>query len=370
MIHEIKKEKKLLWDLLQSRKKEEKNDPIWLPFRSDAQKIISSKSFARIQDKPQVVYLLHHDHITNRSLHVQAVSLFARTIGEHLDLDCSLIEAIALGHDLGHPPFGHEGEKYLSLLSLEYGIGPFSHALQSCRLAEVLEPMNLTLAVLDGFLCHDGGLQDQVVTVEESASWQAYEKKRAFREKDEEVNLAPMTQEGILVKLCDTACYVARDIEDAITLGIIRREDVPETILGKEYHTYLAHIAMDILAQKRECGTVDISLDVFKALKTLRSFNFDTIYFHSMLKSESKKIESSYQLLFNKILASWKQKGRESILWTHFLHSKNPEYVEKTSPILLVRDFVAGMTDGYFLRLFHELFVPKTIEVPNVLPFH
>lgn len=370
MVQDNRKEKKALWDLLQSRRTEEKENVFWNPFRRDAQTIVSSKSFARIQDKPQVVYLLPHDHITNRSLHVQAVSLYARTIGEHLGLDSSLIEAIALGHDLGHPPFGHEGEKYLSLLSLEYGIGPFSHALQSCRLAEILEPMNLTLAVLDGFLCHDGGLQDQVVVLDEKESWEAYEKKRLLREKDEEVNLAPMTQEGLLVKLCDTACYVARDIEDAITLGIIRREDVPDTLLGKEYHTYLDHIANDILDQKRKNGRIEMSLDVFQSLKTLRSFNFDTIYYHSVLKSESKKIESAYQLLFHKILASWKQKGKESILWTHFLHSKNAEYVEKSSSILLVRDFIAGMTDGYFLRLFHELFVPKTIEVPHVLPFH
>ena len=362
--------KKALWNRLQSRKVKEQEDSLRSPFRKDSQGIVSSNAFARIRDKPQVVYLLPNDHITNRSLHVQSVSLYARTIGEHIGLDCSLIESIALGHDLGHPPFGHEGEKYLSLLSFEYGMGPFSHALQSCRLAEVLEPMNLTLAVLDGFLCHDGGLQDQLVVVEGEPSWEQYEKKRALREGDEEVNLAPMTEEGVLVKLCDTACYVAADIEDAIRLGLIQRDAVPETILGTNYRNYLNHIARDIIEQKKIHDKVDISLEVFKALKILRTFNFDTIYYHSLLKSESKKIEVAYQLLFSKIFATWKQKGKESLLWTHFLRGKNVEYVEGTPAVLLVRDFMAGMTDGYFLRLFHELFVPRTIEVPNALPFH
>lgn len=356
-------------NLLLSRKRKEKESLFWGPFHQDAQRIASSKSFARIQDKPQVVYLLHHDHITNRSLHVQSVSLYARAIGERVSLDGGLIEAIALGHDLGHPPFGHEGEKYLSDLSLESSIGPFSHALQSCRLAEILEPMNLTLAVLDGFLCHDGGWQNSPIIFEE-VSWEAYEKKCALRKQEEEANIAPMTQEGFLVKLCDTISYTVRDIEDAATLGIIRREDVPETLLGKEYQHCLEYVARDIVSYTKRFGHVGLSEEVFQALKSLRSFNFDTIYYHHLLKSESKKIESAYRLLFHAIVSSWKQKGKDSILWTHFLHSKNPEYIESNSPFLLTRDFIAGMTDGYFLRLFHELFVPRTIEVPNVLPFH
>ena len=131
---------------------------IVFPYKRDVDRIVHSKAYARYVDKTQVAYLVENDHITHRSLHVQLVSNFARGIAEILRLNLDLVEAIALGHDVGHPPFGHEGEGYLSSLSKEYGNGPFAHPWQSCRLLTDIEPLNLGLAVYDGFLCHDGGM--------------------------------------------------------------------------------------------------------------------------------------------------------------------------------------------------------------------
>ncbi len=120
-----------------------------LPYKRDVDRIVHSRAYSRYHDKTQVVYLVPNDHITHRVLHVNLVSHFARGIAEILHLNLDLVEAIALGHDVGHPPFGHEGEQYLSSLSIEYGNGPFSHPWQSCRLFRTLEPLRLGLAVLE-----------------------------------------------------------------------------------------------------------------------------------------------------------------------------------------------------------------------------
>src|SRR3984893_9346331 len=145
-----------------------------LPYKRDVDRILHSKAYSRYVDKTQVVYLVENDHITHRSLHVQLVSSFARGIAEILRLNLDLVEAISLGHDVGHPPFGHEGEEYLSKLSLEYAGTIFAHPWQSCRLLSVIEPLNLGLAVYDGFLCHDGGIGTTRLTPHYGKTWQEH----------------------------------------------------------------------------------------------------------------------------------------------------------------------------------------------------
>lgn len=203
-----------------------------MPYKRDVDRILHSNAYARYVDKTQVVYLVDNDHITHRSLHVQLVSSFARGIAEILRLNSDLVEAIALGHDVGHPPFGHEGEGYLSVLSIEYGCGPFSHPLQSCRLLTELEPLNLGLAVYDGFLCHDGGMSEPILAPRFGKTWEDHLKERRAKQAEAEKNIMPGTLEGCLVKLCDTMSYLGRDIEDAISLDILKREEVPKTFFG------------------------------------------------------------------------------------------------------------------------------------------
>ncbi len=203
-----------------------------MPYKRDVDRILHSKAYARYIDKTQVVYLIDNDHITHRGLHVQLVSSFARGIAEILRLNLALVEAIGLGHDVGHAPFGHEGEGYLSALSIKYDNGVFTHPLQSCRLFSEIEPLNLGLAVYDGFLCHDGGMVGPNLIPRYGKSWDDHQAEKQEKKLHPEANIMPGTLEGCLVKLCDTISYLGRDIEDAINLGILKREDVPVTCLG------------------------------------------------------------------------------------------------------------------------------------------
>jgi dGTPase len=339
------------------------------PFFADVERILHSKAYVRYADKTQVVYLFPHDHIAYRGLHVQLVSALARSIGRRLGLSLDLIEAISLGHDIGHAPFGHEGEGYLNMLSQEASLGSFSHARQSCRAASEIEDLNLTLATLDGFLCHDGGMTSRAVNIFEDKSWAAHEDELEKRKEDPEGDFCPATKEAAIVKIADTVSYLERDLEDACTLGIIATSEIPYTIFAEKKESISRVVGADLVKGFLKNGTVGLSEDVYNGLQTIRAFNFDRIYFHDRLKSESKKIERAYRLLFDYFLRDWKERGKASMLWVHFLHNKKPEYIEKYCPEQHVVDYIAGMTDGYFLRLFQALFMPRTIEVPNVLPF-
>ncbi len=284
-----------------------------LPYKRDVDRIVHSKAYARYTDKTQVVYLVANDHITHRSLHVQLVSNFARGIAEILKLNVDLVEAIALGHDVGHPPFGHEGEGYLSKLAKEYGNGPFAHPWQSCRLLSVIEPLNLGLAVYDGMLCHDGGMREYEMTPRYGKTWDDHLADLALKKQDPDANIIPGTLEGCLVKLCDTMSYLGRDIEDAISLGILSRSDVPKTILGTTNREILSVLAQDMIEQSFEKEYLAISVKSYDALKVLRQFNFERIYIHPKLKVESKKIERSYRILFETLLEEHLQRRKTAI---------------------------------------------------------
>lgn len=341
----------------------EVNDNFHLAYKSDVDKIVHSKSFARYNDKTQVVYLVENDHITHRSLHVQLVSNFSRGIAKNLRLNVDLVEAISLGHDVGHPPFGHEGEKYLSLISKKHGNGSFSHPLQSCRLLSEIEPLNLGLAVYDGFLCHDGGMNGNVIRPVWDKTWEDHFLDRQIKKEDPNQNLTPATLEGALVKFCDTMSYVGKDIEDAISLDILTREEVPKTILGNNNFDILNNLAKDMILHSYEKDCIAISNESFEALKTLRTFNFRNIYTHPKLKVESEKIKNSYRILFEILLEDYEKKEQNSYLWNNYLFNKNLDYVHKTVPVQLVVDFIAGMTDKYFVKTLENLIIPKNIKL-------
>lgn len=336
-----------------------------LPYKRDVDRIIHSKAFSRYADKTQVVYLVENDHITHRSLHVQLVSNFARGIAEILRLNIDLVEAIALGHDVGHPPFGHEGENYLCSLSKKYGLGNFAHPYQSCHLFTEIEPLNLGLAVYDGFLCHDGGLKHPVLQPRLGKTWEDHFADKLVKLKDPNVNILPGTLEGCLVKLCDTMSYVGRDIEDAISLGILSPEQVPENPLGKSNREILKTLATDIIENSYGKEYIALSPEVFKNIQELRTFNFRNIYTHPKLKVESTKIKRSYRILFEILLEGLEKEGEKSFIWTNFLYNKSEKYLTKTPPIQKVVDYIAGMTDTYFVKTLQKLIVPMQIKIKS-----
>lgn len=334
-----------------------------LPYKRDVDRIIHSKAYARYIDKTQVAYLIKNDHITHRSLHVQLVSSFARGIAEILGLNLDLVEAIALGHDVGHPPFGHEGEGYLSQLSIENGNGAFTHPLQSCRLFKVIEPLNLGLAVYDGFLCHDGGMCGNKLTPRFGKTWNDHFEDCKQKLEHPEINIWPGTLEGCLVKLCDTMSYLGRDIEDAIVLGILTRDEIPKTILGNTNREILSVLASDVIKNSYQKDYIAISEDVYETLRVLRKFNFEKIYIHPKLKVESAKIRKSYRILFENLLEELNRQRETSFIWKNYLCNKPESYLETTSHTQMVVDYVSGMTDTYFIRILEKMIVPKSIEL-------
>ena len=334
-----------------------------LPYKRDVDRIIHSKAYVRYTDKTQVVYLVENDHVTHRSLHVQLVSSFARGIAEILRLNLDLVEAIALGHDVGHPPFGHEGEGYLSQLSEEYGNGIFAHPWQSCRLFTEIEPLNLGLTVYDGFLCHDGGMKDPILRPRFGKTWNQHEEDKKQKLKDPDENIIPATLEGCLVKICDTMSYLGKDIEDAINIGILSRSMVPKTFLGTSNREILSVLAQDVIRNSYEKDYIALSEEALEALKVLRRFNFEHIYVHPQLKVESSKIKRSYRILFGLLLEDLEKQREGSYIWKAYVSTKKDSYKNTTSSVQMVVDYISGMTDSFFVRTLEKLAVPKRIEL-------
>lgn len=340
-----------------------RDDDHRLPYKRDVDRIVHSKAYSRYSDKTQVVYLVENDHITHRGLHVQLVSQFSRGIAEILRLNVNLVEAIALGHDVGHPPFGHEGEGYLSKISQKYTGQTFAHPWQSCRLLSVIEPLNLGLAVYDGFLCHDGGMREPVLYPRFNKTWNDHADDLKEKLGNPDGTIIPMTLEGCLVKLCDTMSYVGRDIEDAISLGIIKREEIPQTILGSSNRVILGNLARDIIQHSYNQDYIAISEEAFEAVHTLRNFNFQRIYIHPKLKVESHKIEKAYSILFDILFQDLEQNHQASHVWKNFVYNKSEEYRRSTPPAQMVVDYIAGMTDNRFVRILEKSIVPMRIDL-------
>ncbi len=334
-----------------------------LPYKRDVDRIIHSKAYARYIDKTQVVYLIENDHVTHRGLHVQLVSNFARGIAEILHLNLDLVEAISLGHDVGHPPFGHEGEGYLSDLTRQYGLGAFAHPIQSCRLFTDIEPLNLGLAVYDGFLCHDGGFCGTQIFPKFGKTWEDHFEEKKNKSSNPDINVMPATLEGCLVKLCDTVSYLGRDIEDAINLGILKRDELPTTLLGNSNRELLTAVAKDVLLHSYEKDCIALSDEVYEALLSIRKFNFERIYHHPKLKIESKKIERSYRYLFETLLEDYEKNGESSYLWMEYITNKSEKYKTSTGTIQKVVDYISGMTDSFFVRTLERIIVPRQIEL-------
>lgn len=334
-------------------------------FAIDADRILHSRAYTRYIDKTQVFYMVSNDHITHRVLHVQLVSKIARTIGRFLRLNEDLIEAIALGHDIGHPPFGHDGEKELSKLCLAHELPPFQHNVQSVQFLENLERnghgWNLTLQTLDGILCHDGEIHNQFLQPERNKDFAEFDREFMAKSQDPHIELSPMTLEGCVVRLCDTIAYIGRDIEDAIELKLISRSDIPEScrkVLGDTNGTIVYHLVEDLIVNSLAADegsefardSIGFSPRVSNSLKELKNFNYKYIYMNPAIKRNFHLIQKCYQVLFETYLDQVMKMETTSNIFTELLDLMDPLYVEKHKPAEIVRDFIAGMTDDYFLK--------------------
>ena len=325
-------------------------------FSIDVDRILHTRAYARYIDKTQVFYLIKNDHITHRVLHVQLVSKIARTIGRYLRLNEDLIEAISLGHDIGHAPFGHDGEHYLSELCQKHEIGYFQHNVQSVQFLDNVERKgmgwNLCLQTLDGILCHDGEVHDQLLQPVTKKTFDTLNRELETKKSDPNFSLTPMTLEGCVVRLADTIAYIGRDIEDAIRLNLIDRSELPaESVecLGNTNGTIVFNLVTDIIQTSFQKHYVAFSSDVSNALKRLKKFNMERIYLNPVIKTHSSKLNKLFEYLFEKYFSDIRKKNNASVIYSRFLNGMTPEYTAPRSSAEIVRDFIAGMTDEYFL---------------------
>ena len=350
-----------------------------LAFSIDADRILHSLAYTRYIDKTQVFYLIKNDHITHRVLHVQLVSKIARTIGRFLRLNEDLLEAIALGHDIGHPPFGHDGESFLSELCQENGIGAFHHNLQSFQFLDRLENKgkgwSLCLQTLDGIVCHDGETHNRRLAPETDKTFQRLDAEMRLKKNAKSASepadkspvkalLTPMTMEGCVVRMADTIGYVGRDMEDAIRLKIIKRSDLPAQavdILGETNGSIVFNLVTDIIKTSYEKDYIAFGPEYSAALKLLKDFSLERIYFNKEAKKHYAAIKALYRSLFERLLGDIEKNNHSSPIYTEFLDGLSPEYIDSHANAEITRDFIAGMTDQYFLRQFPEHMRPKPI---------
>ena len=305
------------------RLKEEEPCDIRPVFQRDRDRILHSKSFRRLKDKTQVFLTPEGDHYRTRLTHTLEVSQNARTIAKALQLNEDLVEAIALGHDLGHTPFGHAGERALDMVC-PYG---FSHSEQSVRTVDVLEKggigLNLTYEVRDGIRNH-------------------------------QTSGEPLTLEGKIVRFSDKIAYIHHDMDDAIRGGILTEQDVPKEIgdvIGYTTGERLDHFIHDLVTNSYGKNDIMMSEPVAKAMKDLRQFMFENVYTNKSAKSEEAKAEMLMATLYEYYLKHFDKLPQD----LKNLVDKNGDPKER-----IVCDYVGAMTDRFAIAMYEELYIPKS----------
>src|SRR6188768_2377858 len=290
------------------------------PFQRDRDRIVHSKAFRRLKHKTQVFIAPEGDHYRTRLTHTLEACGIARTVARALGLNEDLTEAIGLGHDLGHPPFGHAGEEALDGALRERCGSGFKHNEHSLRVVEVLERdgrgLNLTEQVRDGILNHTGSRK-------------------------------PATLEGRIVKLVDRVAYINHDIDDALRAGVLRSDDLPTAeieLLGTTGSARIDTLVRDIVERSRAAGDIVQSEEIGGAMLRLRKFMFDRVYLGPLARSEHERVHRAMRALFDHYMAH---------------PDEVPEIEPGASDCQRATDYLAGMTDRYCIAKYAELTIPE-----------
>ncbi len=334
------------------------DDDIRPAFYHDIDRMIHAASYTRYQDKTQVYSFKENDHISKRMVHVQLVSKIARTIGRALNLNEDLIEAIALGHDIGHTPLGHVGESFLNEISQRELGESFAHNIQGVRDYAYIENkgkgLNLCIQVLDGIMCHNGEMLSPIYKPMSKTAEEVFrEYNEAYTNLKQSKKYSPMTLEGCVVRISDIIGYIGRDIEDAIILNKIKRDELPKEItnvLGSSNKDIVNNIIMDIIKESMDKPYIKMSDSVYKALITLKKFNYDHIYTYSLTQEERAYYKEEINKMFKRFLNDLETENKQSIIYTIFLNDQCEEYCRNNSNKRIVLDFIAGMTDDFFKK--------------------
>lgn len=336
----------------------EKEPSFLPPFYEDTEAIINSNSYARYMGKPQVYTQNHiYDHIQNRMIHAELVSRVARTLGNFLGLNEHLLEAAGKGHDIGHVPFGHEGEYILDDISRSVGEGYFNHNVESVRNLMFLENhgrgLNVSLQVLDAILCHNSkGLQPVMEPKPKTLEQFMQEYYATYQDKSVLNRIVPMTLEGCIIRISDLVAYLGRDLDDAERYGIFSWDQVPSEItqvLGHSRSELVNTCISDIVNSSFNKPYIAISDKVFLALKSLLKVNTENIYHNYLQPGEKEQMEIMFNTMFKKYVDDLKSNNEKSLIVEYF-NSMAPEYQNNNSRERVALDFISGMTTNYFKR--------------------
>ena len=346
---------------------------IWRPpFVHDIDKIMHCPYYNRYTDKTQVFSLIRNDDITRRSLHVQLVSRIARTIGTALHLNLDLIEAIALGHDIGHPPFAHAGEVYLDEVYRSYTGRRFSHNIHSVRVLDKIFPFNISLQTLSGIAGHNGEIELEEYWPVPVGSFEEFDRilESCCLDKRQANLLQPSTLEGNVMRIADIIAYLGKDRQDAARVGIIDEEAFDDTHIGTINAEIINNLIVNIIENSYGKPYIKLDADHFQALKDAKRENNSLIYRNAAKQAKLDTIVRPMMAqTYGQLLDDLKQNRTHSPIFTHHInyvnqtHYTRPESYLRTEPNQLVVDYIASMTDDYFVDLHHYLFPDSPLLV-------
>ncbi len=352
-----------LWD---------KNSLLRPAFVRDCEKILHLPVYNRYNDKTQVFSFYQNDDLSRRGLHVQLVSRIARNIGRLLGLNLDLIEAIALGHDLGHTPFGHAGERFLDALLEENTGRRFFHNVHSLRVLDVLYRRNVSLQTLDGILCHNGEFELKEYRPVASLTFQELDQKaeNCYRQGEEAVKaLVPSTLEACVVRVSDMIAYLGKDRQDAVTARIIPdMSGFSSQEIGTHNAAIINNMVVDIVTNSFGKDHLMLSPGVYHDLKTGKKENGDQIYFNSQVdEAYGQTVKPMFRELYDRFKSDLIHQNEASPIYRHHiehLQQNTKSYVQRFTYLQenkdqIVVDYLASMTDSYFCQL-HALLFPDS----------
>ncbi len=357
---------------LRRNNERDKASAIRTAFIRDTDKIIHCPYFNRYADKTQVFSFYKNDDISHRILHVQLVSRIARTIGKALCLNLDLIEAIALGHDIGHTPFGHEGEEFLDELLFTHTGRHFSHNIQSVRVLDKIFPYNITLQTLNGIAAHDGEMELSEYHPKPLESFAEFDRQieACFADKRNVRKLVPATLEGCVMRISDIIAYLGKDRQDAERAHIVSNAEFEGGAIGSYNAEIINNLIVNIVENSYKKPYIKMDDKHFAALKKAKSDNYELIYKNDSVKSAMREtVKPMMARVYERLLSDLENENSASPIFTHHIsfvnkaHYKRDIPYEETEPNQLVTDYIASMTDDYFVDLYSYLFPNDKLQI-------
>ncbi|MBQ4600516.1 MAG: HD domain-containing protein [Oscillospiraceae bacterium] len=340
--------------------------PVWRPkFAKDIDRILYSPYYNRYTDKTQVFSLVKNDDITRRSLHVQLVSRIARTIGRALNLNLDLIEAIALGHDIGHAPFAHCGEVYLNELYNSHTGRFFSHNIHSARVLDQIFPLNLTLQTLSGIAGHNGEIELSEYHPVPMSSFEEFDREleKCYTIPGYSNKLQPSTLEGNVVRISDIIAYLGKDRQDAQSIQLLEGDAFSSTIIGTVNAEIINNLVVNIIENSYGHPYIKLDESHFQAVQSYKKENYAMIYANEPGRVIlNRVVRPMMQEIYEQLLEDLLQEKTDSPIFCHHIDYVNQSRYtrtvpyEKTEPNQIIVDYIASMTDDYLIDLHHYLF--------------